>query len=133
MELVTICLLKRIQRKKQIERAKKEARNERDCVKIWTRQIKPEWVAPEYVSERDSECGASWIDAIRWIVKNRQMCKVLETGERVPSGKRGGRVVDLFTAGRMKAIYEALNDENRAKFGEMDLSLAIGIAYGLPN
>jgi len=74
--------------------------------------------------------GAGWIEAARWIKSHHQARRVVpETGELVPEKKRGGILLDAFSAGRMAAVYDVLNEQNRAKFNKMNVRVAHHIAF----
>jgi hypothetical protein len=112
----------------QIERAKAEARQKRDVTDFLVKRIPKEWVAVEQYEPQAEKQG--WIKAARWIVEHRQCRRVIpETGELVPEEKRGGMLLDLFSASTMVHVYGALNDANQARLNAMDLRAAHHIVF----
>ncbi|MFH1184683.1 MAG: hypothetical protein V1755_06545 [Chloroflexota bacterium] len=115
----------------QIAKAKREARNQRDVVCFYVERVPDAWY-PQDDHQPAKAAGSGWIDAARWIVANGQCRRVVpETGELVPESKRGGMLLDLFSAGRMVAVYDALNETNRAKFHAMDVRVAHHVAFAI--
>ena len=112
----------------QIERAKTEAARQRDVTGFTVQRVPRQWAADEqYVPQQKK---TSWVEAVRWIVKNQQCRRIVpETGELVPEDKCGGMPLDLFSASAMVQVYDALNETNRAKLEAMDLRLAHHIVF----
>jgi hypothetical protein len=107
----------------QIDRAKVEAIQKRDVTGFTLKRIPKEWVEAETFQPSADPKG--WIDAVRWIVQNKQCRRIMpETGELVPENKTGGMLMDLFSASTMVQVYDALNDTNKAKLNAMDLRRA---------
>jgi len=76
--------------------------------------------------------AVDWTGAARWIVENRTAHRVLpQTGELVPDNRRGGMLLDLFSASRMLAVHDALSDSNKARFSAMDVRKAHKAAFNL--
>ena len=112
----------------QIEEARVEAYQRRDVTGFTVRLIPKEWATAEEYKPQAEKKG--WIDAARWIVEHRQCRRIIpETGELVPEEKRGGMLLDLFSAAAMVQVYDALNDVNRAKLDAMDLRVAHRIVF----
>lgn len=63
--------------------------------------------------------GADRIEAFRRIVETRSLSKI------------DGVTVDLWTASTVLAVYEALNDANRAKFAAMNAHRMAHVALKL--
>jgi hypothetical protein len=112
----------------QIERAKAAAQQRRDVTDFLVKRIPKEWVAAEQYKPQAEKQG--WIEAARWIVGHRQCRRVIpETGELVPEEKRGGMLLDLFSASTMVQVYDALNEANQAKLNALDLRVAHHIVF----
>ena len=63
--------------------------------------------------------GQERIDAIRRIVTEKQYAKV------------DGVMVDLFTAGAIVGVYDAISEANQAKYREMKAPVMASIAFKL--
>ena len=112
----------------QIDRAKAEATQKRDVTGFTIHRMPKEWARAEKYEPQAEKKG--WIDAIRWIVENKQCRRVIpETGELVPEDKSGGMLVDLFSASTMVQVYDALNETNKARLNAMDVRLAHRIVF----
>ncbi len=113
-----------------IEAAKDAATTARDVVYFEVVPIPADWIEKPYAPATEHKAG--WIAAARWIKENRQFRRVIpETGELVPEKKRGGIMLDLFTASAMVTVYDALNDANKAKVNAMDVRVAANICMKL--
>lgn len=66
-----------------------------------------------------SSTPAEKVAAIRRIVDERQYAKV------------DGCMVDLFSASAIIAVYDALNDENKARFSALTIQKMAAIAFKL--
>ncbi len=113
----------------QVQEAKSAARHSRDVVSFRTQRIPAEWVEPEHKPQKDA---APWIDAIRHILEHG-VSRIGEDNRIVPDDRRGGVMLDRFSASAMAQVYDALNDKNRRKFGELHLAVAHNVAFGLIN
>lgn len=112
----------------QIEEARVEAHQKRDVTGFTVRRIPKEWVAAEQYKPQAEKQG--WVEAARWIVGHRQCRHIIpETGELVPEEKRGGMLLDLFSASTMVQVYDALNEANQAKLNALDLRVAHHIVF----
>lgn len=117
----------------QLDKAKEECQAAHDVVgPIRVVRIPQEWLDAESWQPSDSPSG--WIDAARWIVKHKAARRVdAETGQLVPENRRGGTLLDLFSASGMVQVHDALSGENRKKFGDMKLPVAHHVAFKLIN
>ena len=71
-------------------------------------------------------------DAARWITQNHCARRVMpETGELVPENKKGGILLDAFSASAMVQVYDALNETDREKLNGMDVRVAHKIVFQL--
>jgi hypothetical protein len=69
------------------------------------------------VPEQLPDPPAARIAALRQIVVDRQYAKI------------DGITVDLFSASTILAVYDALNDTNKAKFSKLEAHRMFGIAF----
>ncbi len=65
----------------------------------------------------DAENGAERILAIREIVKRGQYAKV------------DGCMIDLFSAGAIVSVYDALSDENKARYAKLSAPKMAAVAF----
>lgn len=110
-----------------IEACREKLHAEHDVVAFNAREVPADWYA-ETTFVPGPERG--WLDAVKWIVQH-QCCRRVdaETGQLVPEGKRGGMLLDLFSAGAMLQVYEALSEANRVRLVAMTLPLAHGVVF----
>ena len=117
--------------RREIAAAKAAAKNQRDVVCFYVVRVPDAWY-PQDDFQPSKPVASGWIDAARWIKDNKQARRIEpETGELVPESRKGGILLDLFSASRMVAIYDALNEANQAKFNAMDVRVAHHIAFDL--
>ena len=117
-------------RARQIAKAKHEARAQTDVVSFRVLTIPADWVGSDDHTPAPRTTG--WIDAARWIVEHHQARRVVpETGELVPEDKKGGVLLDAFSASAMVQVYDALNEANREKLCGMDVRMAHHIVFDL--
>lgn len=110
--------------------ARDEAYAKHDVVRLNYRHIPDGELEKERFVSSGSVCG--WVDAARWIVDHRTARRIVpETGEMVPTDKRGGIALDLFSASAMIRVYDALSTSNRDKFAHMDLRAAHDVTFKL--
>lgn len=81
----------------------------------------------------------STIEAARAVTEQCQ-CHVLRQRKDAPAGvydakpygggnKRGWFYLDLFTAGAIMTVYNALNEVNRERYGRMPIHVAASFAF----
>lgn len=118
-----------------IRKAKEVAEYEHDVVAITIRRIRTEDLPPEFQPKPDySDKAGSWLEAVRWIVEHKAFRRIdVESGQLVPDNKRGGTLVDLFSASAMIQVYEALSEANRAKLAAMSLPVAHHVVFKVLN
>lgn len=116
-----------------IKNAKIAAKNQRDVVYFQICRVPKEWYDADSHTPAASVDGG-WVPAAKWITDNHSARRVIpETGELVPEKKRGGILLDAFSASVMVQVYNALNATNKAKFAAMDVRVAHHIAFGAIN
>jgi hypothetical protein len=88
----------------------------------WVHQSGSKWCpsgATVAYREASLQTTASWVDAARSVVTNKQAQTV------------DGILLDLFSASTMLGVYDALNPDNKAKFEAMPLAQAQSMAFRL--
>jgi hypothetical protein len=113
-----------------IASAKAELRNARDVVSFNIFRVQESDLPPLHTDEPET---GHWLHAIRHIVDTCQARRVTADGALVPKGKRGGQLVDLFSASIVAQVYDAVNAKNRAKMHAMSLPVAMHVALGVAN
>ena len=69
--------------------------------------------------ETVANTGIERINAIRRVVEQKQYAKI------------DGQLADLFTCSTICQVYDALNDDNKAKFSGVPYAKMAGIAFRL--
>lgn len=114
-----------------ISKAMRQAEIKLGRVEFSCCEIDPTWLEPVHKVCECPSCSKGWIDAARWIVANGQFRRLLPSGELVPEDKRGGKMLDLFSACALVKVYEALNPEHQAKFNSLPWHKAAVMAFQL--
>ena len=115
----------------QLAAAEAEARQRRDVVDFITVRVPQAWLDEE-AHQPAAQVEGGWLPAVRWIAEHWSARRVVpETGELVPEDKRGGMLLDAFSASGMLQVYEALSAPARATFQGQDLRVAHSIAFKL--
>lgn len=115
--------------KEQIEAAKRDARNKRDVAgRFYLVQVPQAWLDAEKPAPSTHEGG--WIAAARWIKEHHSARRVdPKTGELIPENKRGGMLLDAFSASALTAVYDSLSEQNKAKLLAMPVARAVEICF----
>jgi len=119
--------------REQIRRAEDEARRRFDVLPggVTVRRVTAEQQAAEDWTA-DAEYSAGWVPAARWIVEHRTARRLdPKTGQLVPKSKRGGVMLDLFSASAMLQVFDNLSEKNKAKFAAMPLPVAHHVAFSV--
>lgn len=73
----------------------------------------------------------SWLAAVQQIKNEHQARRIdTKTGHLcAKSARKGAVLMDAFTANMLITVYEALNEENKAKFTSLPILKAVQIGW----
>lgn len=118
-----------------ILKAKDAACRDRDVVSFSVSRVPKAWYEAEDFVPAASDGNTdepAWVKTFRYVKQNRSCCRMdRDSGQRIPDSKRGGMLVDLFSAGMVLSVVDAINDTNRAKLFAMDIPVAIHICMSM--
>lgn len=119
----------------QIAAAKSALRDRRDVTGITVQRIPAQWqLDDEFRPEEYPAPKDGWLEAARQVVRERHCCRVHpETCTVVPDDKRGGILLDLYSASALTRVYDALKPANQAKMLKLALPQAVDVAFSILN
>lgn len=119
----------------EINRAKSAARTDRDVVSFSVVRVPKSWYDEEQFTPAATDESAKepdWVATCRWVKEHHSAARMdRESGQRIPDSKRGGVLIDAFSAGMILAVVDSINDKNREKLFAMEIPVAIHICMSL--
>ena len=117
----------------EVLKAEHKLRADRDVTSIHVRRVPSSWYPEEHRPDDSKEKSGQWLDSMRQIVAEGSYKRVGTDGAIIPEGKRGGALIDLFTASICCQVYDALNEANQAKLRAMPVYVAINACLKVAN